>query len=70
MLQYYESIFYNILEELNATYKPNHSDILRMEKKYGTGVQFSRIMHRKGIEPRFELGCFKIVEGEKSCHIM
>ena len=64
MVQYYESIFYNTLEELNATYKPNHPDILRMEKKYGADVQFSRIMHRKGVEPMFELSCYKI-EKEK-----
>lgn len=60
MIQYYESIFFNTLEELNATYKPNHPDILRMEKKYGMNVQFNRIMHRKGVEPGFELCCFRI----------
>lgn len=60
MIQYYESIFYNTLEELNATYKPNHPDILHMEEKYGTGIQFSHIMHREGVEPRFELSCYKV----------
>ncbi len=27
MIQYYESIFYNTLEELLATWKPNHPDV-------------------------------------------
>lgn len=65
MIQPYESIFYNTLEELNATYKSNHPDILRMKKKYGTDIQFSHIMHRKGVEPRFELSCYKIKKEEK-----
>lgn len=64
MIRYYESIFYNTLKELNATYKPNHPDVLCLEKKHGSDVQFSRIMHRKGVEPRFELSCYKICKGE------
>lgn len=65
MIQYYESIFYNTLEELNSTYKPNHPDILHMVKKHGVDAQFSRIMHREGIEPGFELSCYKIRREEK-----
>lgn len=60
MIQYYESIFYSTLDELQATYKSDNPDILRLRKKYGTDVQFSRISHRKGVEPRFELSCYKI----------
>lgn len=62
MIQEYESIFYNTLEELQATHKPNHPDILKLKKKYGDGVQFSTVMHRQGIFPRFELRCYKIME--------
>ncbi len=64
MIQHYDSISYDTLEELNATNKSNHPDVLRMKEKYGTDIQFSRIMHRKGVEPRFELSCYKIVEEE------
>lgn len=60
MIKYYKSIFYNTLEELNATYKPDHPDVLYLKKKYGSAVQFNRIMHRKGVKPMFELRCFKI----------
>ena len=48
MIQYYESIFYNTLEELLATWKPNHPDVLRLKAKYGEGIQFSTIAHRSG----------------------
>lgn len=65
MIQQYDSVFYNTLEELNATYKPNHPDVLRLKKEYGTDIQFSRIMHRKGVEPRFELSCYKIRKDRK-----
>lgn len=65
MIQQYDSIFYDTLEELNATYKSNHPDVLRMKEKYGMDIQFNRIMHRKGVEPRFELDCFKIKKEEK-----
>ena len=63
MIKYYESVFYNTLEELNATYKHNHPDVLRLKKKqYGNGVQFSRIMYPEKIMPRFELSCYRILE--------
>ena len=62
MVRYYESVFYNTLEELQATYKPNHPDVLRLEKLYGRDIQFSRIMHPEGITPRFELSCCKVVK--------
>lgn len=65
MIQHYDSISYDTLEELNATYKSNHPDVLCMKKKYGSDIQFSRIMHRKGVEPRFELSCYKIKKEEK-----
>lgn len=65
MIQHYDYISYNTLEELNATYKSNHPDVLRMKKKYGSDIQFSRIMHRKGVEPRFKLSCYKIKKEEK-----
>lgn len=65
MIQHYDSIFYDTLEGLNATYKSNHPDVLRMKKKYGPDIQFSRIMHRKGVEPRFELSCYKIKKEER-----
>ncbi|MCM1090051.1 MAG: hypothetical protein NC413_04355 [Muribaculum sp.] len=65
MIQYYESVFYNTLDELQATHKHNHPDILRLEKKYGEDVQFSRISHRKGVEPGYELCCYKIKKEEK-----
>lgn len=64
MVQYYESTFYNTLDELQETYKPNHPDVLKMKRKYGEDIQFSHVMHRKGVEPRFELLCYKIVEEE------
>lgn len=60
MIQQYDSIFYNTLEGLNETYKSNHPDVLRLKKRYGADIQFSRIMHRKGVEPRFELSCHKV----------
>ncbi len=65
MIQQYDSISYDTLEELNATYKSNHPDVLRIKEKYGADIQFSRIMHRKGVEPRFELSCYKVkMEGK------
>lgn len=60
MIRYYKSIFYNTLDELHATYAPNHPDILRLQKKYGNDVQFATIMHRESVKPRFELKCYKI----------
>ncbi len=65
MIQQCDSIFYNTLDELQATYKSNHPDVLRMKEKYGTDVEFSRIMHREGVVPRFELSCFKVKKEEK-----
>lgn len=62
MIKYYESVFYNTLEELQATYKSNHPDVLRLEKQYGNDVQFNRIMYPENIMPRFELFCYKILE--------
>lgn len=62
MIKYYESVFYNTLEELNATYKHNHPDVLRLEKQYGNDVRFSRIMYPENIMPRFELSCYRILE--------
>lgn len=62
MIQSFESLFYNTLDELQATYKSNHPDILRLKKKYGSDIQFSHVMHRKGVEPRFELCCYKIIK--------
>ena len=59
-VQYYESIFYNTLEELLATWKPNHPDVLRLKAKYGEGIQFSTIAHRSGVKPQFELSCYKL----------
>lgn len=41
MIKYYESVFYNTLEELNATYKHNHPDVLRLKKKNNMGMVFS-----------------------------
>lgn len=58
MIRHYESVFYNTLEELNATYKHNHPDVLCLKKQYGNGVQFSRIMYPENIMPRFELSCY------------
>lgn len=58
MIKYYESVFYDTLEELNATYKHNHPDVLRLEKQYGNDVRFSRIMRPENIVPRFELYCY------------
>lgn len=43
------------------TYKPEHPDILRLKKLYGNDIQFSRIMHRIGVVPRFELSCYKVM---------
>ncbi len=60
MVQHHESLFYNTLDELQATHKSDHPDILNLKKKYGNDVQFSTVMHRAGIEPRFELRCFTI----------
>lgn len=60
MVELLGSIKYNTLEELNDTYKPNNKDILYVEKTYGKNVSFQRIMHRKGIEPRFELRWYKL----------
>ena len=60
MILYYESIFYNTLEELLATWKPNHPDVLRLKAKYGEGIQFSTIAHRSGVKPQFELSCYKL----------
>ena len=60
MIQYYESIFYNTLEELLATWKPNHPDVLRLKAKYGEGIQFSTIAHRSGVKPQFELSCYEL----------
>lgn len=65
MVQYYESLFYNTLDELQATHKLNYPDILNLKKKYGNDVQFSTIMHQEGIEPRFELSCYKIVKEQE-----
>lgn len=62
MIKYYESVFYDTLEELNATYKYNHPDVLRLEKQYGNDVRFSRIMRPENIVPRFELYCYRILE--------
>lgn len=62
MIKYYESVFYNTLEELNATYKRNHLDVLHLKKQYGNGVQFSRIMYPENTMPRFELSCYRILE--------
>ncbi len=62
MIQYYKSIFYNTLDELQKTHKSNHPDILKMKKRYGEDIQFSTIMHKVGIEPRFELMCYRIVK--------
>lgn len=61
MIKDCESIFYESLEELQATYKPEHPDILLLKKLYGNDIRFSRIMHRKGVVPRFELSCYKVV---------
>lgn len=55
-----ESIFYNTLDELQETYKSNHQDVVRLKNKYGNDIRFSRIMHKKGVEPMFELSCYKI----------
>lgn len=55
-----ESIFYNTLDELQKTYKSNHQDVMRLKNKYGNDIKLSRIMHKKGIKPRFELSCYKI----------
>lgn len=62
MIKDCESIFYNSLDELQETYKPNHPDVLRLEKLYGGDIQFSRIMHPKNVKPRFELSCCKIIK--------
>jgi hypothetical protein len=62
MVKYHESVFYNSLDELQATYKPNHPDILRLEKKYGPGVSFGRISYPVGSEPKYELGCYTIIK--------
>lgn len=48
------------LEELLATWKPNHPDVLRLKAKYGEGIQFSTIAHRSGVKPQFELSCYKL----------
>lgn len=61
MIKDCESVFYESLEELQATYKPKHPDVLRLEKLYGNDIQFSRIMHRRGVVPRFELVSYKVV---------
>lgn len=49
-----------LLEELLATWKPNHPDVLRLKAKYGEGIQFSTIAHRSGVKPQFELSCYKL----------
>ncbi len=67
MIKYYESVFYNTLEELNATYKHSHPDVLHLEKQYGNGVQFSRIMYPENIMPQFELSCYRIVKEGCMC---
>lgn len=60
MILPYESLFYNTLEELQETYKPNHQDVIKLKSKYGNDIRISRIMHKKGVKPRFELSCYKI----------
>ena len=60
MIKYLESIFYNTLEELNETLKSNNKDVLNLMNKYGDDIKISRIMHPKGINPRFELRCYVI----------
>lgn len=62
MVKHCESVFFATLEELNATYKPNHPDVLRFIKVYGNDIKISRIMHPKDTVPRFELSCYKIIK--------
>jgi hypothetical protein len=62
MIKYHESVFYNSLDELDATYKSNHPDILRLEKKYGPSVSYSRIMRPVGSEHEYELSCYTIIK--------
>lgn len=64
MTQHHESIWYHTLDELQETYLKTHPDIIRLRNAYGNDIRLSRIMHRKGIEPRFELSCYKIVPDE------
>ena len=33
MILPYESLFYNTLEELQETYKPNHQDVIKLKRK-------------------------------------
>lgn len=55
-----ESIFYNTLNELQETCKSNHPDTTKLRNKYGDDIKFSRIMHKKGVAPRFELYGYKL----------
>ena len=62
MIKEYESVSYNTLDELQATYKSNHPDVLRLIKLYGNDIKFSHIMYPKNVIPRFEMICYKVVK--------
>lgn len=57
----HEVIYYNTLEELNATYKPGNSDVSKLKEKYGKDVKFSHAVYPNGHEPTcFALECYEI----------
>lgn len=59
----HEVIYYETLEELNATYKPGNTDVLKLKEKYGKNVKFSRVMHPAGHMPtRFALECCELTD--------
>lgn len=62
MIQYLDSVYYLTLSELNETYKQNNPDVLRLRKKYGDSVKFSRIMYPENHVPRFKMVCYYIVD--------
>lgn len=63
MIKYYESVFYNTLEELNATYKHNHPDVLRL--KNNTGMVFSLAERWKIIMTKMEAVEENIIKSTK-----
>ena len=62
MVELLGSVGYYTLDELQATYKPNHPDVLSAQEKYGNDISFQRVVHPSGVIPGFELRWLKILK--------
>lgn len=63
MVMNLETIYYETLEELNATYKSGHPDVIKLREKYGKNIKFGHVVYPVGHKPTcYALDCYILTD--------